>query len=299
MAEHKPEARDWALLLLLSLIWGGSFFFVGVAVKELPAILIVFARVAIAAAILVPIHLALEGGLPRDSRTWISCGVMGLLNNVLPFTAISFGQHSIGSGLAAVLNATSPMFGAAFMALFGLEALTARKAIALILGLAGVAVLQGGNFNGQAVGVLAVTFASACYGLSACWSKVRLMGVKPLTAATCQLFVSSAVMAVLTFTLSTPSAYASVSLQTWAALVGLAAFSTSIAYLLFFNILRRNGPSFTILVTLIIPVSAVLLGVAFLHETISTAELAGAAIIALALALIDGRLPRRMGLRLA
>ena len=131
MNEQKIDTQSWAMLGLLSLIWGGSFMFVGIAVKELPALLIVFARVGLAALILIPVHLMVQGRLPRDAKTWVACGGMSILNNVLPFTAISWGQHYIGSGLASVINATTPMFAGLFMALFGLEALTSRKSIAL------------------------------------------------------------------------------------------------------------------------------------------------------------------------
>lgn len=297
MSEQKISAQSWALLGLLSLIWGGSFFFVGVAVKELPALLIVFARVSIAALILIPIHLISQGPLPRDAKTWISCGVMSLMNNVVPFTAISWGQHSIGSGLASVLNATSPMFAALFMVLFGLEGLIPRRAVALVLGLAGVIVLKGGGFGDlgpQTLGILAVTLASASYGLSAPWSKTRLMGLPPLTTATCQLTVSSCVMGLLAFGFSTPSQYLTISGGTWAALIGLAAISTSLAYLIFFRILTTTGPSFTILVTMLIPVSAIILGVLFLGESFTANEALGTAVIALALAIIDGRLVERL-----
>ena len=296
MPEQKIDTQSWVLLGLLSLIWGGSFFFIAVAVKELPAILVVFARVSIAAAILLPIHLFVQGGLPRDARTWISCGGMAILNNALPFTAISYGETEISSGLAAVVNATSPMFTALFMALFHVEGLTPRKIIALLLGLTGVIVLSLGSFTGNAalLGILACTFGSVCYGLSGPWSKTRLIGIPPLTTATCQLCCSTVIMAVAAFTLSKPSLYFNVSPHAWAALLGLAAISTSLAYLIFFRILNTAGPSFTILVTMLVPVSAIILGVLFLNEQLTLNEVAGAFIIGVALIIIDGRLLQRL-----
>ena len=299
MAQQHIDTRAWMLLALLSLIWGGSFFFVGVAVQELPALLIVLARVGVAALILIPIHLATQGPLPRDAKTWIACAGMSILNNVLPFTAIAWGQHSMESGLAAIINATSPMFAALFMALFGLEGLTWRKGVALVLGLIGVVVLKGGfstDFSAQTQAILAVTFASACYGLSAVWAKRRVIGIAPMTTATCQLISSSCIMAVLASIFSTPALYGQTHWQTWAALLGLAALSTSLAYLIFFRLTNTAGPSFTILVTMIIPVSAVLLGVAFLHEKVSANEVLGAVLIILALVIIDGRALRKLGL---
>ena len=202
MADQKVDAKSWAMLALLGLIWGASFFFTGVAAKELPALLIVFARVGLAGLILIPLHILFQGALPRDAKTWVAAGGMSLLNNVLPFTAIAWGQHFIGSGLASVVNATTPMFAASFMALFAVEGLTARKVVALALGLGGVVVLKGGSFGDlgeQTLGILAVAFASACYGLSTVWSKKRLIGIPPLTTATCQFITSGLVMAVLAF----------------------------------------------------------------------------------------------------
>ena len=295
MAEQKIDTQSWALLAILSLIWGGSFMFVGIAVKELPALLIVFARVGLAALILIPLHMIVQGRLPRDAKTWVACGGMSILNNVLPFTAISWGQHFIGSGLASVINATTPMFAGLFMALFGLEALTLRKAIALGLGMIGVVVLKGGNFGdvgAQSLGILAVTFASCCYGLSTVWSKKHLVGIPPMTIATCQLTVSSLVMAALSFTFSEPSLYFKASAITWEALIAIAAISTAIAYLIFFRIIERAGPSFVALVTMLVPVSAILLGMAVLGESLSINELIGGLLILAALVIIDGRVLR-------
>jgi drug/metabolite transporter (DMT)-like permease len=297
--DTRIDAQSWAMLAVLSIIWGGSFMFVGVAVKELPSLLIVFARVGIAALILLPAHLALQGRLPRDAQTWLSCAGMSVLNNVLPFTAITWGQHHIASGLASVINATTPMFGALFMALFGMEGLSWRKSIALVLGLAGVIVLKGGQFGDlgeQSLGILAVAFASACYGLSTVWSKRRLMGIPPMTTATCQLLCSAVMMAVLAFAFSDPSQFKQASGQTWAAIIGLAAISTSIAYLIFFRIIARAGPSFVVLVTMLVPVSAILLGMLVLGESLTTNEILGALLIGLALIIIDGRALRFVGL---
>ena len=292
MNEQKIDGQSWAMLGLLSLIWGGSFMFVGIAVKELPALLIVFARVGLAALILIPVHLMVQGRLPRDAKTWVACGGMSILNNVLPFTAISWGQHYIGSGLASVINATTPMFAGLFMALFGLEALTSRKSIALGLGMVGVVVLKGdnfGDFGAQTLGILAVTFASCCYGLSTVWSKKNLVGIPPMTIATCQLTVSGLVMAALSFAFSEPSLYFKASTLTWEALIAIAAISTAIAYLVFFRIIERAGATFVALVTMLVPVSAILLGMVVLHESLSMNELIGGLLILLALVIIDGR----------
>lgn len=299
MADSKIDSQSWVLLFLLSLIWGGSFLFIAIAVKELPALLIVLARVGIAAAILIPVHLAVLGKLPGDLKTWAACAGMSVMNNVIPFTAISWGQHHISGGLASVINATTPMFAALFMALAGLEGITPRKAVALALGLAGVLILKGGGFGdlgAQTLGILAVMLASACYGLSAPWSKVKLAGIPPLTIATLQLTMSTILMVLIVAAFAYIRDYASASQATWISLLLLAAVSTSIAYLLFFRIIARAGPSFVSLVTMIIPVSAILLGYLVLGEKLTVNEVAGALVIGLALVIIDGRVLRFIGL---
>lgn len=292
------DGKSWGLLALLSLIWGGSFLFVGIAVKELPALLIVLARVGMAAAILLPIHLLLQGPLPRNAKTWIACGGMSIMNNAIPFTLISWGQHHITGGLASVVNATTPMFATLFMAAFAYEAITIRKAIALIVGFVGVVILQGANFSdigSQTWGILAVAVASVCYGLSAPWSKKMLVGIPPLTIATCQLSLSTLIMTAIVLLFADPTQYAAASSKTWAALLALAAISTSLAYLIFFRIIERAGPSFVSLVTMLVPVSAILLGYLILGEALSLREIVGALIIGSALVIIDGRVLKWLG----
>ncbi len=292
--------QNWALLLLLSVLWGGSFLFVGIAVKELPALLIVFARVSIAAAVLVPVHLLMQGALPRDPKRWMALAGMSVFNNVIPFTAIVYGQHYITAGLASVINATTPLFGAMFMALAAVESLTGRKIAGLLLGLAGVIVLKGvgfGDLNQETIGILAVVCASASYGISALWAKKNLAGIPPVTSATCQLLSSTVMMAILVLMFSDPGQYRSVSVGTWAALIGLAILSTSIAYLIFFRIIAAAGASVVLLVTMIIPVPAVIMGAVFLGERLSLREILGAFMICAGLMVIDGKFLRWIGLK--
>ena len=296
------DGKSWGLLALLSLIWGGSFLFVGIAIQELPPLLIVLARVAMAALILLPIHLIFMGPLPRNARTWIACGGMSIVNNALPFTLIAWGQQHITGGLASVANATTPMFAALFMALLAFEALTLRKAIALVVGFIGVVILQGADFSdfgNQTWGIFAVVLASFFYGLSTPWSKKMLVGIPPLTTATCQLSLSTLIMALVVLVFADPTQYAAASSKTWAALLGIAAISTSLAYLIFFKIIERSGPSFVTLVTMLVPVSAIVLGYLFLNESLSTRDIIGALVIGSALMIIDGRVLRYLGINLS
>ncbi len=297
--EKNIVREDWILLLILSVLWGGSFIFIGIAVKELPAILIVLARVLVASAILLPLHYWLQGPLPRDGRSWVSFFVMSLTNNIIPFLAIVYGQHFITAGLASVINATTPLFAAVFMAAVGAEPLTGRKSFGLLLGLAGVGILRGLGFadlSNETLGVLFCLLASASYGLGALWAKKRLTGIAPMTSATGQLLCSSLVMVIVASVLSEPARLLTVSGTTWGALLGLSVLATAVAYLLFFKIITRSGPLAANLVTMLIPVSAIAMGAIFLHESIALNEVIGAVLIGVALLVIDGQLLRKIGL---
>lgn len=270
--------------------------------KELPPLLIVLARVVLATAFIVPLHLVFRGPLPRDPKPWIGGLGMAILNNALPFTLITYAQTTIESGLASVLNATTPIFTVIFMAMAGFDAITPRKIMALVIGLIGVAVLQNATFaiaGGQTLAIIAVIGAAFCYGASGPWSKYMLTNVHPITTATCQLIFSTLIMGVAVLLFQDTAPYTTASLNTWMALAGLAFLSTTIAYFIFFKILNSAGASFASLCTMIIPVFAILLGYLFLGERLSINEVLGAGIIGLALVIIDGRLLKRAGLTLA
>lgn len=291
-AGHSITLRDWGLLVFLSLLWGGSFLFNGMAVRELTPLVIVLARVAIAAAVLVPVHLVMVGRLPGGKQSWIAFSGMALLNNVIPFTLIVSGQAMIASGLASVINATTPMFSAVILAAAGDERLVPRKALALLAGLAGVAVLKGADvlaLGGQGLGIMLCLGAAASYGLSSLWAKRRLMGIAPLTMATGQLICSTAIMAILAFAFDEPSRLLTASAYGWAAVLGLALLATALAYIVFFRILAASGAANVMLVTMLIPVSAILLGHFVLGEELLPREILGALVIGGALLIFDGR----------
>lgn len=286
------DLRSWGLLLLLSLLWGASYLFVAIAVRDLAPLVIVMARVMIAAAVLLPLHFILIGPLPRNRRAWLAILGMSVFNNVIPFTLIVTGQTMIASGLASVINATTPLFAVSFIAAAGFEPLVKRKVIGIVIGIMGVAVLKGGTIFGagsQSIGILLCLGAAASYGLGSLWARARLTGIPPLTAATCQLLGSSAIMAILASFFASPTQLLGASRESWLALLGLAVISTAIAYLVFFTIIERSGPANVQLVTMMIPPSAIAMGYLVLNETLELQEIAGALIIIGALAVIDGR----------
>lgn len=288
--------HDWGLLILLSLIWGGSYLFVGIAVKDLPPLVIVMARVVIAAAVLLPLHLLLVGPLPGGRATWAAIAGMSVVNNIIPFSLIVTGQTMIASGLASVINATAPLFSLCFIAAAGLERLEPRKLAGIFLGIAGVAVLKGGTLLGegsQSIGILLCLGAAASYGLAALWARMKLTAIPPLSLATGQLLCSAVIMIVLSAGFSHPEQLLAASSASWAALLGLALVSTALAYIIFFRIVASAGAGNVVLVTMMIPVSAIAFGVMLLGESLEPREIAGAAIIALGLLIIDGRVLNR------
>jgi drug/metabolite transporter (DMT)-like permease len=291
-SDHRIDGRDWGLLGILSVLWGGSFFFNGVALKELPPLTLVFLRVALAALILLPVLRAYRIGFPRGFSGWQPFFGIALLNNVLPFSLIVMGQTYIPSGLASILNATTPVFTVLVMAASGDEKLLMRRVAGVLAGLIGVIILHGQDLdfaNSQGIGILLCLAAAVCYGLSALYARRRLSNSPPLATATFQLLASSLMMAIVAATVERPWQLPMPGATTWLAMAGLAGLSTALAYIVFFQILRRSGSSNVMLVTLLIPVTALLLGYLVLGESISGREITGAIVISSALLLIDGR----------
>ena len=192
-SDHRIDGRDWGLLGILSVLWGGSFFFNGVALKELPPLTLVFVRVALAALILLPVLRAYRIGFPSGFSGWRPFFGIALLNNVLPFSLIVMGQTYIPSGLASILNATTPLFTVLVMAASGDEKLLMRRVAGVLAGLIGVIILHGqdlGFNNSQGVGILLCLAAAFSYGLSALYARRKLSNSPPLATATFQLLAS-------------------------------------------------------------------------------------------------------------
>ncbi|MEP3277990.1 MAG: DMT family transporter [Stappiaceae bacterium] len=302
-APKTMDTQDWSLLILLSVLWGGAYFFTGVAVKELPPLTLVLARVFLAAIALVPLFWYAGHALPRSFSAWFPFLGMGLLNNVLPFGFIFAGQTQITVGLASIINAMTPLFTVIVMASFREERLTLYRVIGVVMGLVGVAVLRGfdGDLGGaQTLGILLCMAAALCYGFAALWGRKHLAGVPPLKSATCQLLCSTLIMAVIVSFIDQPWTLPAPSQSVVLSVVGLAVFSTALAYIVFFKILVRAGASNVMLVTLLIPITALALGNVFLGEPIRSKEIIGALIIGAGLLFIDGRVINRlMGKRAA
>ena len=291
------SAADWLLLIALSLLWGGSFYFAKIAVREIAPLALAFGRVGLAAAVLLVIARLMGDRLPRDAATWRIFAVMALLNNVVPFALIFWGQIYVSIGLASILNATSPLFSVLVAhALTADDKLTASRAIGLVAGFVGVILLIGpdllGEFGAHAWAELACLAASLSYAFGAIYTR-RLRALSPFVIATGQLTASTALLIPLVVLFDRPLVFLHVSAAAITSLVALAVLSTAVGYLLYFRILGRAGATNALLVTFLIPVSAILLGMTLLDEEVDARQLAGMAAICLGLAALDGR-PARL-----
>lgn len=298
---QKPQAMglfDWAILLILSVLWGGSFFFSKVALSELPPFTVVLARVAIAAVALFIYLRATRQAIPTAAIIWAAFFGMGLLNNLIPFSLLFWGQTQIASGLASILNATTPIFSIIVAHVLTTdERITSNKVAGIVLGFMGVALLMAGNaLSSQELpflALLACLAAALSYGFAGVFGRrFRRIGIAPATSAFGQTTATTIMMIPIVLLVDAPWDLAMPSGPTIAALIGLGLLSTALAYIIFFHILAVGGAISSSLVTLLIPVSAILLGSLFLGEVLAINHFAGMALISLGLLSIDGRLFR-------
>lgn len=293
--DKRMGGRDWGLLVLLSLLWGGSFFFVGVAVVGLPPFTIVLLRVGLAALALNGILRATGLRLPWDGRIWGAFALMGFLNNLVPFSLIVWGQTQIASGLASILNATTPLFTVLLAHVLTCdEKLSGGRSAGVVIGFSGVAVMIGpeafDDLSNSVLAQLAIVGAALSYGFAAVFGRrFARLGVAPLSTATGMVSVSTLMLIPLVGIVDRPWELPMPGGNVWAAILGLALFSTALAYILYFRILASVGATNLSIVTLLIPVSAILLGALFLGERLGLIHFAGMALIGVGLAAIDGR----------
>ncbi len=298
-AGSSMSSFEWLLLIILSVLWGGSFFFVGIAVEALPPFTIVAIRVSVAAVALIAVVYLSGLRLPTSPTIWLAFFGLGIINNLIPFSLIVWGQTHISSGLASVLNATTPIFGViAAHFLTRDEKATRLKLLGVSLGLIGVAIMIGKeSLSGLGTNLyaqFAVLGASMSYALASIYGRrFGRLKIQPLVIATSQVTASSILFIPIALVVDTPFSLPMPGLNVWFALAGLALASTSLAYIIYFRILSTAGATNVLLVTLLIPVSAVLLGTLFLGEQLELQHYLGMALIGSGLISIDGRIFRR------
>lgn len=294
---------EWAMLLLLSVLWGGSFFFTEVALQELPPFTLVTLRVGLAALILLCLVRATGLAIPRNRRVWAAFLGMGFLNNLVPFSLIVWGQTHITSGLASILNATTPLATVLVAHLFTIdEKMTGNRLAGVLIGFAGVVLIIGpdalSGLGTDFLAQLACLAAALSYAFAGVYGRrFKRMGIPPMLTAAGQVTASTLMLLPIALMVDQPWTLPIPGQATWAAVIGIAALSTALAYFIYFRLLASAGATNLLLVTFLIPVSAILLGALFLGERLDGRHVVGVLLIGLGLAAIDGRLiqPTRDG----
>jgi drug/metabolite transporter (DMT)-like permease len=293
---QQMSVTDIGMLVVLSILWGGSFFFVEVLVEYLPPLTIVTLRVGLAALILWGLIIVLKIPIPMTRQYWVALTVVGLLSNALPFCLIVWGQTQISSGLASIFNATTSFFTVIIAGIFlADERITRQKIIGVIFGVFGVIILIGPEalrgLTGPVFGQLAVMGASISYALSSVYSRrFKDWGLPPLVVVTGQVSMATLILLPIMIIVDKPWEQPFIPLVAIGAILGLSIFSTVIAFIIFFRLIASAGATNATLVTFLIPISAVLLGVTFLGETFSGLQLAGMTLIGLGILVMDGRI---------
>ena len=287
---------EWILLVLLSVVWGGSFFFNGIALREFTTLSIVTARVGLAALALLFLMKMLGQGIQLNRQILKAFFGMSFLNNVVPFSLIVWGQQHIASGVASILNATTPLFTMLVAHWFTTdEKINPRRLLGVLTGMGGVGLMMGldsmESSGFHLLGQSAILLAAFSYGLAGVYGKrFAQLGISPLATATGQLCASSMILIPLTLWIDQPWTMAMPSIEGMGSLLGIALLSTALAYVIYFRLLKTAGATNLLLVTLLIPVSAIILGVFLLDESLEPQHLSGMAVISLGLLIMDGRL---------
>ncbi len=285
---------EWVLLIILSVLWGGSFFFSEVALAELPPLTVVLGRVGFAAIALNILVIAMGHRMPTDGKLWRDFLIMGALNNLLPFSLIVWGQTQITSGLAAILNATTPLWTVLLAHFLTTnEKMTPHRLGGVLLGLVGVTLIIGPEaLSGLGINFLAqaaIVGAAIAYAFAGLFGK-RFREVPSIVTATGQITSTTMLMIPLVLFIDQPWTLTSPSFTIWASILGLALLSTTIAYIIYFRLLASAGATNLLLVTFLIPISALLLGMTILGERLETIHFGGMIFISLGLIAVDGRL---------
>jgi len=290
-------ATEWFMLIALSVVWGGSVFFFKILVAEFPVFTIVMVRVTGAAVLLVAIVYLTRKRMPTSRETWVAFAVTGVFNNIVPFSLIIWGESQIQSGLAAILNATSPLFSVVLAHFWTRqERLTPNRVSGVLIGLAGVGVLMGtkalAGVNLSSLAQLAVIVAAISYSWVAIYARrFKMLAVPPLVTAAGQTVAAAVLITPLALWIDHPWTITHTpSLAAWGAMAGLIILSTVLAYIVYFRILASAGATNALLVTFLVPVSALVLGASILKERISFNDVLGLLLIFVGLAVMDGRL---------
>ena len=292
----RMSPRTWALLIVLSFLWGVSFFFNEIAIREVPPLTISMVRVGGAALVFWLFILATGRVMPRSLRLWGAFLIMGVLNNAIPFSLIAYAQIEITSSLASIIISTTPLFAVVIAGLvLPDERLTLRRFLSAIIGFCGIVIMIGPSvltgIGSNVIAQFAMLGAALFYALSTIYARrFKEEGLAPSVLVTGQVTMSS--LFLIPVALYFDQSF-SIGLPSWeviGALLGITFLSTALAYIIYFKILSVAGATNVTLVAFLIPISAILLGVGILRETLTLDQFFGMLMIALGLAIMDGRL---------
>lgn len=295
--QRSLSPRAWAELFLLAAIWGASFLAIRIALDEIPVVVLVLHRTGWAMLALWLVVLLRGAAMPRDLRSWLAFAVMGLLNNVIPFALMGWGQLHVPTGMTSILNAFTAVFGVLVAALlFADERLTPRRLGGVALGFAGVALAIGPDaltgFNPASLGQLAILGGTLSYALAGAWARKRMGGFSALVSATGMLTASTAMLLPAVLLMDVPLALPRLP-ATWGAIAYFSLIATAGAYLLYYRVLTMAGSGNLLLVTLLIPPVAIALGTLVRDERLSPLAFAGFALLAAGLGLLNSHRRRR------
>ena len=299
VSSPKLDGNGWLLIGILAILWGGAFFLIEVGLRSYPPITLVFMRLALAVP---PMWIAMRimgQRLPRSTRVWGLLAVVGALNCALPFTLFFWGQQYLDSGYASILNATTPLWGvltAHFLT--SDEKATSARTIGVLTGMAGIIVMVGPEamkgLSNNLLAQIACVISTVFYSLAAIYGRrLSQTTLTPMAVATGQTVMAAVVMIPIVLLVDQPWTMSTPRLDATLAGLTLALFSTALAYTLYFRLIDRAGASNAQLVAFLMPILAVILGIAFLGEHLNQGQIIGAVLIAFGLVIIDGRLLAR------
>jgi drug/metabolite transporter (DMT)-like permease len=299
-AQPKLDATSWGLIAILSILWGGAFVLIEIGMRSYPPNSLVFIRMALAVPPMLIVMRIMGARMPHDAANWGRLFVVGVLNCALPFMLFFWGQKSLDSGYASILNATTPLWGVIathFMTMD--EKLTPTRMLGVLVGLAGIIVMIGPNalqgFSQNLFAQIACLVSTVFYSIAAIYGRrLSTSGMAPITIATGQTAAAALFMLPVVLLVDQPWTMAAPSLESTIAGLALALFSTALAYILYFRLIDRAGASNAQLVAFVMPVIAVTLGILVLGERLSGGQLGGAALIFAGLVILDGRVFRKL-----